>query len=324
MYKKIIKRGKNDLTYYYTNVRKEGKVKNIFLSSNKKEAIELERKLKNNDFKKSNVSSQPEKRTYGFGGANSLFLFLGIILTAGLFFYLFNGITGFAVIDNGVIELNVDKNVSLNSIVFLTVNLNEYNKPLSDFNFEKIDNSYYVDKINVGINEFDVNLTNGTYTFFLSLVDNGNLIAIKSQEIFIEESLDDVVIQESSKEEKDELDEEIPVEESINKTEGNVTLPEEIEIIIESNVTLQKINESKNYSSFELIEFKERIVIGKPVKWIRTIKLNKTENNFTIEIPREAKKLVINKVEDGERTKINPSNIKIEEFGNIKSVDKTN
>src|SRR3989344_3653494 len=219
MYKKIIKRGKNDLTYYYTNVRKEGKVKNIFLSSNKKEAIELERKLKNNDFKKSNVSSQPEKRTYGFGGANSLFLFLGIILTAGLFFYLFNGITGFAVIDNGVIELNVDKNVSLNSIVFLTVNLNEYNKPLSDFNFEKIDNSYYVDKINIDINDFNVNLSNGTYTFFLSLVNNET------------------------------------------QTEENVTLPEDIK---ESNVTLQESNGNKYYSSLELVEFKERIIIGKP------------------------------------------------------------
>ena len=29
MYKKIIKRGENEYTYYYTNVRKEGKVKNI-------------------------------------------------------------------------------------------------------------------------------------------------------------------------------------------------------------------------------------------------------------------------------------------------------
>ena len=33
MYKKLIKKGENEYTYYYTNVGKEGKVKNIFLSS---------------------------------------------------------------------------------------------------------------------------------------------------------------------------------------------------------------------------------------------------------------------------------------------------
>ena len=33
MHKKIIKRGNNEYFYYYTNIRKDGKVKNIFLSS---------------------------------------------------------------------------------------------------------------------------------------------------------------------------------------------------------------------------------------------------------------------------------------------------
>src|SRR3989344_2759141 len=41
MYKKIIKRGENEYTYYYTNIRKEGKVKNIFLSSEHEICIKI-------------------------------------------------------------------------------------------------------------------------------------------------------------------------------------------------------------------------------------------------------------------------------------------
>jgi hypothetical protein len=39
MYKKTIKRGENSYTYYYTNICREGKVKNIFLSSDEKKKI---------------------------------------------------------------------------------------------------------------------------------------------------------------------------------------------------------------------------------------------------------------------------------------------
>src|SRR3989344_5352275 len=85
MYKKTIKRGDNIYTYYYTNIRKEGKVRNIFLSSDKREAVRLEQELKNN-------IPQPKERESG--GANkilskdTIFLFLGIFLFFGMFFYL--------------------------------------------------------------------------------------------------------------------------------------------------------------------------------------------------------------------------------------------
>src|SRR3989344_4442657 len=139
MYKKTIKRGENEYTYYYTNVRKDGKVRNIFLSSDKKEARKLEKELKANDYYKigSSDSIQPEKRIIRYGGAkkpfeksftknglNQILLFLGILIASGLFFYFFNGITGYSVVDDNI-ELEVNRYVGLNSTVFLTVDLNE-------------------------------------------------------------------------------------------------------------------------------------------------------------------------------------------------------
>ena len=56
MYKKIIRKGDNEYSYYYTNIRKEGKVKNIFLSSDKEEAIKLEGDIKGRNI----IVSQPE------------------------------------------------------------------------------------------------------------------------------------------------------------------------------------------------------------------------------------------------------------------------
>ena len=39
MYSKVIKRGKKKYTYYYHNLKKEGRVKNICLGSSRKEAL---------------------------------------------------------------------------------------------------------------------------------------------------------------------------------------------------------------------------------------------------------------------------------------------
>ena len=72
-----------------------------------------------------------------------------------------------SVIDNNIIELNVDKQVDIDSIVFLTVNLDEYKKPISDFNLEEVDGKYKVDTLKVDINDFNLNISEGTHTFFL-------------------------------------------------------------------------------------------------------------------------------------------------------------
>ena len=126
-------------------------------------------------------SSQPRER---FGGANIVFLFLGVLFITGIFFYFFNGITGFTVLDD--IGLDINKYVNLNSTVFLTVDLDEYSRPVSDFGFEIVNDKYYIDYLDVNLDDFGVNLDKGDYNVFLSLIDNGKLIAIKSQEMNIE------------------------------------------------------------------------------------------------------------------------------------------
>ena len=193
MYKKTIKKGDRNYSYYYTNIREGQKVKNIFLSSDKKEAVRLENELKNNKSGKENLLYNSSQHRERFGGANAIFLFLGVLFITGIFFYFFNGITGFTVLDNDI-ELDINKYVSLNSTVFLTVDLDEYSRPVSDFGFEIVNNSYYVDYLSVNLDDFGVNLDKGIYNVFLSLIDNGELIAIKSQEIVIEdEELEPVV-----------------------------------------------------------------------------------------------------------------------------------
>ena len=47
MYKKIIKKSGKEYSYYYHNVKVKGRVKNIFLSDNKKEALVKLNELRN-------------------------------------------------------------------------------------------------------------------------------------------------------------------------------------------------------------------------------------------------------------------------------------
>ena len=313
MYKKTIKRGDNIYTYYYTNIRKEGKVRNIFLSSDKREAVRLEQELKNN-------IPQPKERESG--GANkilskdTIFLFLGIFLFFGMFLYLFNGITGFAVLDNNIIELDVNKNVSLNATVFLTFNLNEYSKQISEFNPEKVNGNYHIGNLKVDINDFNVDLKEGSYTFFLSVVDNGELIAIKSQDIEVlnqNEPKVEIISNETISEETPEVN--ITLQDET--IEENITLQEE-EVVLQEEIPIEEIEKAEN------ISFRERIVIGKPVKWVKRIKLNQTSNNLSIEIPEEATNLIINKIEDDIKTEIDINKIKIEENGNVRPIEQTN
>ena len=313
MYKKTIKRGENIYTYYYTNIRKEGKVRNIFLSSDKREAVRLEQELKNN-------IPQPKERESG--GANkilskdTIFLFLGIFLFFGMFLYLFNGITGFAVLDNNIIELDVNKNVSLNATVFLTFNLNEYSKQISEFNPEKVNGNYHIGNLKVDINDFNVDLKEGSYTFFLSVVDNGELIAIKSQDIEVlnqNEPKVEIISNETISEETPEVN--ITLQDET--IEENITLQEE-EVVLQEEIPIEEIEKAEN------ISFRERIVIGKPVKWVKRIKLNQTSNNLSIEIPEEATNLIINKIEDDIKTEIDINKIKIEENGNVRPIEQTN
>src|SRR3989344_8802125 len=317
MYKKKIKRGDNEYTYYYTNIRKNGKVRNIFLSSDREEAISLEKGLKANSPSEGSIDPP---RVKSFEGSFLRFsLFFGILFLGGLFFYFFNDITGFAVVDHNIIELDVNRDVSLNSTVFLGVGLDEYSKPISDFGLEAVGDNYHINALKVNVNDFNVNLSNGTYTFFLSLVDNGKLVAIKSQDINLLE--------------KDLAKEKINIEEiKVNETKGiisaiiNETAEEDT---LQENITLPKnvVQKEFNVEDFkesENITFRERITVGKPVKWVRTIKLNQSLSNISIESPREAKNLTVRKIQDNVKTEIEAEKIKVDDLGELKNLEDTN
>ena len=94
MYKKTIKRGEREYSYYYTNVRKDGKVKNIFLSSNKEEALKLEENLREKNLAASESGgAKPSSgilERYAKDHENKFLkasFFFGILFLGGLFFY---------------------------------------------------------------------------------------------------------------------------------------------------------------------------------------------------------------------------------------------
>ena len=102
MYKKKIKiKGKKYL-YYYHNIKLNGKVKNIYLGSSKKEALEKLDKIKEDRLNEELLKNAPSPN-YEFQNdfvnenLKKLFLFLLIILLGISFFNNYNFITGFIV-----------------------------------------------------------------------------------------------------------------------------------------------------------------------------------------------------------------------------------
>ena len=349
MYKKTIKRGEKEYTYYYTNVREGKKVRNIFLSSDRKEAIKLEKRFKQRDVDSpAPILTQPKERVSGFGGANKpftksfaknglsqVFLFLGIIIAAGLFLYLFSGITGFFVLENNNIQLDVNKQVGIDSVVFLTVGLNEHSKPLSEFGYEVVDNGYYVDILSVDVNEF-VDLPAGSHTIFLSLVDDGKLIAIKSQDIISEEPVVEII-----------SDEKI-IDEPVILNETNVTI---VEPVVEENI-IEEVNASEyvdveeklvndtlqnNFTLQENITLPEEIIsydedasglidsirINSPVKWRQRVKAENGENSITVDIPKIAENVRVRKIINGEKIEIS-NKVNVVDESSVMSLRSTN
>jgi len=158
----------------------------------------------------------------------------------------------------------------------------------------------------------------------LSLVDNGNLVAIKSQEVeLLEKDLlkeEKAYAKENEKEnvKEDEKKSEEPVVIIINESieEENDTL--------QDNITLQEEFNIEDFKESENVTFRERITIGKPVRWVKNIKLNQSLSNLTFEIPREAKNLTIKKIENNVKTEIENNNIKVDNLGELGDIENTN
>jgi len=80
-----------------------------------------------------------------------------------------------------------------------------------------------------------------------------------------------------------------------------------------------KINVTEIKERTETVE-KARVVINRPVKWIKKVKLEKTESKVTVNITPEAENITVTKIEDGIKEEIEEEKIKIKENGEIKEL----
>jgi len=148
LYKKEIRINGKKYTYYYYNLREGSKVKNVCLGRDRKIAKQKEDELKGVPLKiqsfpvsgKNLLEGAPNPfKQFEFGVVGRVLLIMFIILFGFGLFYTFNGLTGFVVYNDNIV-LDVDNYVSSDAIVFLTVNLEEYTKSISEFGIEPDEN----------------------------------------------------------------------------------------------------------------------------------------------------------------------------------------
>lgn len=100
---------------------------------------------------------------------------------SGLFKGLFNGITGYAVYNDGI-EMNINKDVSNDSYLLLNLEGVDYKKSAAGFGRMNENGSYHIDALNFKISDFGVDessLSKGEHDWIASLVDNGNIVSLK-------------------------------------------------------------------------------------------------------------------------------------------------
>lgn len=102
MYKKQIKIKGKKYIYYYHNFKVDGKVKNVFLSNKKEEALKKLETIINKDMKKENIMENIHLINYS---KTFLVVFGMLLLTAGLY-YLSPSISSFVVYSNSAYNIN--------------------------------------------------------------------------------------------------------------------------------------------------------------------------------------------------------------------------
>jgi len=181
LYTKKIKRGKKLYSYYYHNIKKEGRVKNIFLGNNKEEALVKLNKLKDEHAHNILLNSAPSPiKEYKL--INLIILLLIFTIGLGLFYFI-GHITGLLVYEPDIVTLNVNNNVSESALVFVNVFGQEQSKKITDL--IEIHQSQFIGNLDINLSKFRFELDPGTYSFSVSLVDNSTLLAIATKEIAI-------------------------------------------------------------------------------------------------------------------------------------------
>jgi len=245
VYTKKIKRGKKIYSYYYHNVKEGGRVKNIFLGKNKEDSIRKLNEIKEDKVHKSLLesasSSIKEKPSY------LAYLTLLIIFSIGLsLFYFITQTTGFVSYDPGIVNLDVNNNISKNASLFVNVLSLESSKPITEF-LSIGEDKIFVANLEIELNNFDLSLDSGNYTFVISLIDDNELLAITSKEVVVKngvitsnETVEEVVVPEPV--------EEAIVSETISEVEVDAEIEQElltkekVRVIIKKKQEIEKIN----------------------------------------------------------------------------------
>ncbi|MEK6907226.1 MAG: hypothetical protein AABW45_01745 [Nanoarchaeota archaeon] len=116
MYKKRIKIKEKKYLYYYHNFKVKGKVKNVFLSSNKNEAVEKLEKLLHRDL------TEKEIKLINYG--KTLLLILSLASIIGFLSYSGFEITGLVTLKNKLIDIYyLDYKFNIKEILGILISL---------------------------------------------------------------------------------------------------------------------------------------------------------------------------------------------------------
>src|SRR3989344_3742369 len=84
--------------------------------------------------------------------------------------------------------------------------------------------------------------------------------------------------------------------------------------VLEEHLENATIANATNISVIEEKTIQYQAVIGKPVKWKKTIKLNETQSNITVQLPKEATNINVTKKVENETVEVEKARVKTPDF----------
>ncbi|MBU2634599.1 MAG: hypothetical protein KJ674_05140, partial [Nanoarchaeota archaeon] len=333
MYKKLVKKGGRLYTYYYHNIREEGRVKNICLGSNLKDARKKLCGLRNENYNLLDNAPEPNKR-FNFG---PVFVIFFILLFGFGFIYFFEDITGF-VIEEGIMfgvgdtapEIVSEESSDSSATEVSEGVVDEVSEEIIEEEIEKVLEEIVEEEIiEEEIEEVLEEIVEEEIEEVLEEIVEEEIEEVLEEivEEEIEEVLEEIVEEEIIEEEIEEVLEEvveeiveevIPVpetvgeekikekkEEIVNITEENVT---EIENI--TNITLENITIIEdNVTIFTEKTTQGEAEIGKDVKWLKVINILEKVNKIEVELPEGSFNVSVKQIQNLEEPNFDNKNI---------------
>ena len=263
MYSKTIRRGKKEYKYFYHNIKKNGRVKNIFLGGDKEEALEKLEEIKGEQAHNILLKNAPNPNEFkGVYNVTHLVILLMVISVGLGLFYFIGQTTGLITYDPQTVSLDVNNQVSRDAIVYVNVYGQEESKNITElitFEYQSI----FLDNFELNLSKFKFSLDPGTYSFTISLIDNSSLVAISSTEITIKNGINatnkssETILPE--KKPAATINEELVIDDEV---ENELNSKGKVRVIIKRNQEIDKVDlneliELSNNDSLDNIELVE-------------------------------------------------------------------